>query len=308
MTTGVRRAVNQASSVAEFERRSNEMAEEIAKGKTPKERTEIAKALAKKYGVSIATARRASRNKQKLGNVSTSTVDRSGRVNEIVRQARLGIGPNEIAQDVGVTSDYVSVVLRKNNISARSVFKQKRKIISVARKYGFSKDAVSKAFGVDKTTVDRSVKDFDIELSDLSSLEKGQLMYTFSQYGISHEKIAEALKISQTLVGKLIKRYSEEFNLDTPDNRIIDTEADQKLEGVNTEMINLINNHPQVLTPSARSFLLYLSNHSESQAAEKFAMRIADVKINKAKMLEALRNSEKARPRIKKPPKLRYSG
>ena len=133
-------------------------------------------------------------------------------------------------------------------------------------------------------------------------------MYTFSQYGISHEKIAEALKISQTLVGKLIKRYSEEFNLDTPDNRIIDTEADQKLEGVNTEMINLINNHPQVLTPSARSFLLYLSNHSESQAAEKFAMRIADVKINKAKMLEALRNSEKARPRIKKPPKLRYSG
>lgn len=300
--------INQASSVSEFMKRSNEMADELAKGKTPKERGEIARALAEKYGVSVATVRRAARNKKKLGTVTTSNIDRSARVDEIIRLARLGVGPTQIAKELGLTSDYINVVLRNNNISTRKIFKEKQKLMAVAKNIGLDTKTVSRAFGVDQTTVNRSVKQNNTKFSDLSKLEKGELIYTLLQDGVPLKQIIEMLDSSETLVRRWSRMYSDELKLGPDSAGIEDLDPDDKIDGLNTEIINLINNNPKVLTSQARNFLLFLSNHSEEEVAEKFKMSTTEVKMNRKKLLDALRASDSARPKIQKPQKRRYSG
>lgn len=289
-------------------KRSNEMADELAKGKTPKERGEIARALAEKYGVSVATVRRAARNKKKLGTVTTSNIDRGARADEIIRLAKLGVGPTQIAKELGLTSDYINVVLRNNNISTRAVFKQKQKLMAVAKKIGLDSKIVSRAFGVDKTTVNRAAKENDITFTDLSKLEKGQLIYTLLRDEMPLKQIAEMLNSSEKMVQRWAKGYSDEFKLDLRNEDIIDGDSDEKLDGIDNEIINLINKNPQLLTAQARNFLLFLSNHPVEEVADKFNMSATEVKMNRKKLVDALRAAEDAKPQAKKPPKRRYSG
>lgn len=293
----------------DFVNRNNKILAALEAAKSPEERRQIVSRIAKEFNISEATVRRVLRNQRTYGVPSTSpeTLRTAERQDEVLRLAKLGIGPRAIAKEVGLSERQVSVILKNNDVSARAVFQRKKKIVAAAARLDIDKKLLAEAFGMDYSSINRSLRDDASKYGDLTPDEKGELVYRLYNQGYSVEKIAKMLNQQVSTTSKQRRTYMERMNLQQQEN-IEDIDFDEEIPGVNTEIVNLVNANPRLLKPQARKFLLYLSNHSEEQTAAEFDLSITDVKKNRERLVAALQ--EASGSTIKKPRvlKQRYRG
>lgn len=79
----------------------------------------------------------------------------------------------------------------------------------------------------------------------------------------------------------------------------------RKPADVKNDIMGLVNRNPSVLTMRARTMMVYYSNHTPQETAEKFGLTIEELDYNVSKMLDALTEADKKRvAKIKtKPPR-----
>lgn len=132
---------------------------------------------------------------------------------------------------------------------------------------------------------------------------KAQAVISLAKRGIPIEKIAAQMKMPKQKVRQLIKDAG--FADLIVEGLASDAAGKRGPAEVKNNIMGLVNRNPSVLTMRARTMMVYYSNHTPQETAEKFGLTIEELDYNVTKMLDSLNEADKKRvAKIKtKPPR-----